>query len=115
MWVKIVVLRNSRREAGCAQRNTLLGRATFFAEGEKMLPFFFAIGGTKKWGIFFLIIRSEKKKEKPIFLFAVVDKNILAPFAIRRTSRGGNLSPSIRRSRKQVERHFSVVAGIVYW
>ena len=49
IWVKIAVLRNSRREAACEQRNTRFWVRNIFAAGEKMCcGLFFAVGERKK-------------------------------------------------------------------
>ena len=59
-WVKIAVLRNSRREAGCAQRNARFWARNMFRRQaiKKMLREFFSPGGEKKkLGPFFLLSR----------------------------------------------------------
>ena len=55
IWVKIPVLRNSRREAGCAQRNARFWARNMFRRQaiKKMLREFFSPGGEKKnWALF---------------------------------------------------------------
>ena len=56
IWVKIAVLRNSRREAGCAQRNTRFWASNIFRRSRNSLlrVFFSSLRyGEKKMGIFF--------------------------------------------------------------
>ena len=61
-WVKIAVLRNSRREAGCAQRNARFWARNIFHRGRFFFvaAFFFAVGGNKNLGVCFLMNRWRK-------------------------------------------------------
>ena len=64
----MAVLRNSRREAGCGQRNTrFLVRNVFRRMRKKMLRAFFPFCFFNRRFCFF----------RPLFLFAVVEKQLL--------------------------------------
>ena len=53
-FVKIPIVRNSRREAGCAQRDTRFwARNIFRRRPKKFARLFFALGAEKKIGPFF--------------------------------------------------------------
>ena len=79
IWVKIAVLRNRRRKAGCAQRNT-----RFWASAKKnVAAIFFAVGFLGA-SFFEFVVKWAEKISRPIFLFAVVNTTKVTPFAIRR-------------------------------
>ena len=69
IWVKIAVLRNSRREAGCAQRNTRFwGRNIFRRRPKKCCAPFLRRRQKKKWGPF-LLIRRRRLQKKRLFMY----------------------------------------------
>ena len=84
------------RNSGCVAHSATLdfGLTAFFAAGQKkycgqsfghISDFFeFAVGEKNNKAPFLQFAYEAKKKIMPIFLFAVVDKNKLATFAIRR-------------------------------
>ena len=75
IWVKVAVWRNSRREAGCAQRKTRLWARNISCRRRKKLLRAFSSpwAKTKNWGPFFLICRRQfRQKKKLIHVYMCV-------------------------------------------